>query len=115
MSDEPRPHFRACARQTVSLAGALADPEGAWTRNVRVTDLGLGGACVETMESVPHGVPFELLIEAPNLWDPLSLSARLAWMRSGTGGAQQIGICFEQPSGASLRTLSDLLKTAAFR
>ena len=67
MSNEPWPHFRAYARQSVSLSGSLADPERAWTLSVRVTDLKLSGACVEAADSVPHNVPLELLIEAPHL------------------------------------------------
>jgi hypothetical protein len=115
MIPEPWPHFRAYTRQAVTLAGTLADPERAWARAVRVTDLGLGGACVEAIESVPHGVPIELLIEAPNLWDPLALSARIAWTNEDVAPGQRLGICFENPSGGSLRTLSELLTQVAFR
>ncbi len=112
-------HFRAGSRQVVSLAGALrgGEPDAAWNRDVRVVDLGLGGACVEISDSVPSGTEIELVLDTPHLWDPLTLNGTVAWTRSlpdPEGGGALLGVRFEHASGTSVRTLTELLEAEAF-
>lgn len=110
-------HFRAAARKPVSLAGAIRASELSWNREVRVVDLGLGGARVEAPEPIETGTPIQLVIETPHLWDPLTLGGAVAWARPiavGDGGGAEIGVKFEHESGASVRTLTELLEAEAF-
>ena len=110
-------HFRAVARQAVNLLGALRASDLVWTREVRVLDLGLGGARVEASEPIVAGTPIELVIETPHLWDPLTLTGAVAWARplaEGDGGGAQIGVRFDHASGGSVRTLTELLEAEAF-
>jgi hypothetical protein len=109
-------HFRAQARKSLNLSGALraADDNVNWNRDVRVIDLGLGGACVETTDSVPAGTPVELVIDTPHLWDPLTLSGAVAWERALDQGGARLGVRFEHAAGGSARTLTELLEAEAF-
>ncbi len=110
-------HFRAGSRKPVSLAGAIRASEVSWNRDVRVVDLGLGGARVEAPETIEAGTEIELVIETPHLWDPLTLSGAVAWARalpSNEGGGAHIGVRFQHEHGASVRTLTELLEAEAF-
>jgi PilZ domain len=118
-------HFRAGSRQAVSLAGALhgagagadTDPGAAWSRDVRVVDLGLGGACIEASHSVAQGTAIELVLDTPHLWDPLTLGGVVAWTRNlpdPEGGGALLGVRFEHTSGTTVRTLTELLEAEAF-
>lgn len=112
-------HFRALSRQSVNLPGALraADAQIAWNRDVRVVDLGLGGACVEASDAAAAGTHVELVIDTPHLWDPLTLSGAVVWSRrlpDPEGGGAVIGVRFEHTSGSTVRTLTELLEAEAF-
>ncbi len=89
----------------------------AWNRDVRIVDLGLGGACVEASDSAASGTHVELVIDTPHLWDPLTLSGAVVWSRSvpdPEGGGALIGVRFDHTAGGSVRTLSELLEAEAF-
>jgi PilZ domain len=116
-------HFRAGSRQAVSLAAALHGPGtdtdrgAAWSRDVRVVDLGLGGACIEASDSVARGTQVELVLDTPHLWDPLTLSGVVAWTRDlpdPEGGGALLGMRFEHTTGSTVRTLAELLEAEAF-
>lgn len=112
-----RAHFRALSRQSVNLPGALKAHDTAWNRDVRVVDLGLGGACVELSEVVATGTPVDLVIDTPHLWDPLTLTGSVAWSRAladPEGGGAMLGVQFTHENGASVRTLTELLEAEAF-
>src|SRR4051812_3779520 len=112
-------HFRALSRQSVSLPGALraSDSHLTWNRDVRIVDLGLGGACVEASDSAATGTHVELVIDTPHLWDPLTLSGAVVWSRSlpdPEGSGAMIGVRFDHSSGSVVRTLAELLEAQAF-
>ena len=110
-------HFRAVSRQAVNLLGALRASEVLWSRDVRVVDLGLGGARVEAPDAIEAGTSIELVIEAPHLWDPLTLNGAVAWARTvaqSEGGGAQLGVRFDHETGGSVRTLTELLEAEAF-
>jgi PilZ domain len=118
VSDRPN-HYRAVSRLAVSLPGSVRarDPDLAWNRDVRVVDLGLGGACVAASDAAPTGTAIELVIETPHLWDPLTLTGAVAWSRAladTDGGGTMLGICFELATSASVRALAELLEAEAF-
>jgi hypothetical protein len=111
----PLTHFRALSRHLVSLSGSLSDPGASWSRTAQVVDLGLGGACLELLDAPPPGEAVELAIEAPHLWDPLTLRGEIAWTRAATStDAARAGIRFAHGSSASLRALTELLEAGAF-
>jgi hypothetical protein len=123
-----RDHFRAWSRRRVELGAMLRDRQTAEEEQVRVRDLGLGGACVELGEvegsedalSWP-GVPglatllepeaaVTLELTAPTLWDPLPLRGKVAWLQRGAGGrAPRAGVRFEHHDSATLFALYKVL------
>jgi hypothetical protein len=119
-------HFRALSRQAVNLLGALRANGLVRNWDVRILDLGLGGARVQAADAalagsedakLEAGTSIELIIEAPHLWDPLTLSGAVAWSRPGLdreGGGAQIGVRFQHETGGSVRTLTELLAAEAF-
>ena len=112
-------HFRALSRQSVSLPGALraSDSHVTWNRDVRIIDLGLGGACVEASDSAASGTSVELVIDTPHLWDPLTLTGAVVWSRhlpDPEGGGAMIGVRFDHGTGSIMRTLTALLEAQAF-
>ena len=109
-------HFRAQARKPVSLVGALrpAAIDVVWNRDVRVVDLGLGGACVEMSNSIPIGTAVELVIDTPHLWDPLTLRGAVAWELTLEEGGARLGVRFDHATGGSVRALTEFLEAEAF-
>jgi len=82
-------------------------PEEAW-----LVDLGLGGACIELDQSFDQGQALLVLIDLPGLWEPLELTAEVAWRGSADkAGKALTGVRFVQPSGKALRLLSEALAT----
>jgi hypothetical protein len=117
--EPPAGHFRALSRQSVSLPGALraSDSHLTWHRDVRIVDLGLGGACVEASDSAADGTSVELVIDTPHLWDPLTLSGAVVWSRrlpDPDGGGALIGVRFDHSAGGVVHTLTELLEAEAF-
>jgi hypothetical protein len=121
-----RDHFRAHARRRVDLDGMLrldearGRPQGsralAPTQEVRVRDLGLGGACIEISEAPAGGTGVErevavtIEVMAPTLWDPLLLSGKIAWVRrGGQGRPLRAGVRFEHRDPSALYALFQLL------
>lgn len=109
----PQKHFRAFARRPVGLSAIVTRGDGSWKRPARLIDLGLGGACMEMLESVPHGTAISLSVEAPHLWDPLYLQGEVVWLQA-LEGAARLGVRFYHRSGRSLRALTELLEAEAY-
>jgi hypothetical protein len=116
-----REHFRAHGRRQVNLGGILHVPAESRVQDVRVHDLGLGGACIELAESaggiagleVEEQVTIE--VTAPSLWDPLPLRGKVAWVRrTGPSRRLRAGIRFEHRDSAALYTLFQLLGSKGF-
>jgi hypothetical protein len=109
-------HFRGHARLRVELAGTLSLPRRGATCDVRVVDLGLGGAAVELdADAMGHvrvapDARVTLALGAPTRWDPLELAGRVAWARAGEPGRpSRAGICFEEVDATRLLALFELL------
>ncbi len=128
-----RDHFRAHARRRVDLAATLRGRDGSFHQDVRIRDLGLGGACIEvapTDEGKPGGgegrsstkpgalereVAVTIEVMAPTLWDPLVLSGKIAWIRrAGQGRAVRAGLRFEHREASALYALFQLLGTQGY-
>ncbi len=112
-----RDHFRAHARLRVDLEGRLRLGEEE-THQVRLRDLGLGGACVEITEGAPRNVdidgPAVLEVTAPMLWDPLLIDGKVAWLRRVKPERKvRLGVRFELREAGALRGILKLLNTAS--
>jgi PilZ domain len=72
-------HFRAHARRPVRLAVVLRSERGGWERTGTVIDIHLAGAGIETDEPLLPGERVTVAFATPTLWDPLVLTAVVAW------------------------------------
>jgi hypothetical protein len=109
-----RAHFRCYARQPAKLLAVVTGYSGTWERRARVVNLSLGGACLELAEVPPVGSRLGVRIDAPHLWDPLILGARVVWTTQLSPLRFKTGIQFDQHSAASVRSLADLLAARTF-
>jgi hypothetical protein len=100
-------HFRAFARRAVSLPVTIST-EGGGVRPAKLVNLGLGGACVSVSEKTEPGRVVTLEVNAPNLWDPLVVVAKVAWMRSN-GRSVLAGLAFDHSARGTLPSLVELL------
>lgn len=99
-------HFRAFARRAVSLPVTISTEGGA--HPARLVNLGLGGACVAVSEKTEPGRTVTLEVHAPNLWDPLVVVAKVAWVQT-KGRASLAGLAFDHSERAGLPSLVELL------
>jgi hypothetical protein len=77
-----------------------------------VRDLSLGGAGVSLPEILPAGDRVVVSFLAPNLWDPLAIPARVAWVRAATQREPvTAGLAFEPKDPLSVFALFELLST----
>ncbi len=100
-------HFRAHARLAVRTGASLR--LSGTTSPVRLVDLGLGGAGIAIESELRVGGLIDLLLNAPNRWEPLTLRARVAWCRDG-----RAGLAFEHRSERDAWALWELLDAARF-
>ena len=99
-------HFRAFARRALALPVTIAAEGNA--RPARLVNLGLGGACVAVSERTEPGRVVTLEVHAPNLWDPLVVVAKVAWVKAG-GRSTHAGLAFDHSDGVALSSLVELL------
>lgn len=85
-----------------------------WDLAAELVDLGLGGASVIVAEPLALGSSIRLRVEAPQLWEPLVLPGRVAWMRPTPEGHARLGLRFEPDSPGSLTVLAELVGPAGF-
>jgi len=107
-SVRPRPSTPARSRSSSAPGPDETRPR------VRVVNLGLGGACIETLEPMAIGAVVTLEIVAPTLWDPLVLSGRVVWSRGDRGSRPRAGLAFEHKDAARAFALFELLGAHAY-
>lgn len=115
-------HFRAHARFRIELGGTLSSTSRPLAHEVRIRDLGLGGAGLELSTASLAAVPafavdaeVTLVLRAPMLWDPLALPGRIAWLRDTDGeGPLRVGVCFDHADSGKVYALFQLLSAPAF-
>jgi hypothetical protein len=123
LTDEP--HFRAHARRSVHLSVTLRSEREAWERLGRVVDLSLAGAGVETEEPLRAGERVTIALSTPTLWDPLVLTASVAWAhpqrpvpgRDALGRPRMIaraGLAFDYPTADATLAMFEMLLASAF-
>jgi len=98
----------------VSLPGVVQTELLGWDLPARVTDLGLGGARVVVAQPLPAGTSVELRVDAPQLWQPLTLPGRVAWSRAVTEEQAELGLRFEHDSAEALIVLVELVNPSDF-
>lgn len=88
-------HFRAWPRRRSDVPvvvrvgrspAPLPSEQGRVERRARLTDVGLGGAGLVLDEPLTVGAELEVVLHAPNRWDPLVLPARVAWVKGRRAG-----------------------------
>ena len=120
MAARVRDHYRAHARRKVNLLAGLYLPviDGRRGIQVRIRDLGLGGAGLEVLDSSVALRPdtnATLEVTAPSLWDPLVLRGRVAWARpSRDPQSTKLGLRFEHTEHGGLYALFQLLGAQTF-
>lgn len=77
--DESTRYFRAHGRRPVRLGVTVRGERAGWERTATVVDISLAGAGIETDEPLVPGERVTVAFAAPTLWDPLVLSAVVAW------------------------------------
>jgi hypothetical protein len=97
----------AAPRGKSSDPGASAEPSAG--DRIRVVNLSLGGACVESAQALSLGTTLELEIVAPTLWDPLLLKGRVVWTRADKSTVPRAGLAFESGDPARAFALFELL------
>jgi hypothetical protein len=80
-----------------------------WDLPAELVDLGLGGAGLVVAEGLPHGTSVRLRIDAPQLWESLSVQAKVAWSRPTDEGRVRLGLRFEVDSPSNLTVLAELI------
>jgi hypothetical protein len=86
-----------------------------WQREIDVVDLGIAGAGIEGIAAfeLAEGDRLTISFHAPMLWDPLTLTGRIAWARPELGSSGRAGIAFEHKSPQSVYALFELLASFA--
>jgi hypothetical protein len=93
----------------------LARQDVGWRRDAQVQDLSLGGASLTLTDTLRVGDSLTVSFLAPTLWDPLALSARVAWVRQAAPTESfAAGLAFEPADPESLFALFELVSTLAF-
>ncbi len=78
-------------------------------RRARLVNVGLGGACLHLESPLDKGAQIEVVLHAPNRWDPLVMPARVAW----TKGARA-GVAFQPTRAGDAYDLFEMLGTQVF-
>jgi hypothetical protein len=102
-------HFRAFARFPSSSPLWVSPLGGTNEQPVRLVNVGLGGLCFETNESIESGARLRLELELPGLWDRLTLHGEVAWTTVGADGKTRAGVRYSRPTGKALRILAENL------
>jgi hypothetical protein len=86
-------HFRAHARKPIHTTVVLRPERDERERTATTFDLHIAGAGVELEEALTPGERVTALFSAPTLWDPLVITATVAWAESPrpTSGRDALG------------------------
>jgi hypothetical protein len=87
---------------------SLQRPPADGSQRIRILNLSLAGACIESGTVFGKGAWVTLEIVAPSLWDPLVLQGRVVWA-SDTTGTSRAGLCFEHREAGLTFALYELL------
>jgi Tfp pilus assembly protein PilZ len=113
MADDP--HFRRSSRTPVGLRARYRkdEPGSALEKAGRVSDLGMGGAFVETNDPPAVGVKVCLIFGTPTAWDPLELPAEVRWVKHDRPSG--FGVRFRALTPAQASALTELVRNNPFQ
>jgi Tfp pilus assembly protein PilZ len=81
----------------------------------RTSDLGLGGAFVESSTSPPIGTRLVVSVVTPTAWERLAIEAEVRWVHDGSDGEPAgFGVRFGTLSGPIATALYELINHSAF-
>ena len=118
-------HFRAHGRRPVHLAVTLRGVQGDWESPGRVIDITLAGAGLETEDALTPGDRVTVAFATPTLWDPLVLTAVIAWAHPVAPSNEtdplgrprlvaRAGLAFDYPSADATLAMFDMLVAVGF-
>lgn len=124
-SDEARAHFRAHGRRKVRLAVTLRGERSDWERSGTVVDISIAGAGLETEEALTPGARVSIAFLTPTLWDPLILTAYVAWAHpvrdkdeldalGRPRRAARAGLVFDYPTPDATFAMFEMLVATAY-
>jgi Tfp pilus assembly protein PilZ len=102
--------FRAHARKTARIQSIVTHLQAVWQHQAAVVNIGLGGACICVDDALAVGDIVTLSFTAPTLWDPLVLTASVAWVAAAPGpGSRTAGVAFEHKATDAVFALYELI------
>ncbi|MBX3217668.1 MAG: PilZ domain-containing protein [Labilithrix sp.] len=124
-ADQGTPHFRAHQRRPVRLNATLRSERDGWERPANVVDVHLAGAGVETDEPLAAGERVTISFATPTLWDPLILTAVVAWAHPRTPkdeldalgrprASARSGLAFDYPTPDATLAMFEMLVAIDF-
>jgi hypothetical protein len=118
-------HFRAHGRRPVRLSVVLRSERGGWERPATIVDIHLAGAGIETDEPLQPGERVTVAFATPTLWDPLVLTANVAWAHplkstneidalGRARGTARAGLSFDYPTPDATLAMFEMLVAIGF-
>ncbi|HKQ70515.1 MAG TPA: PilZ domain-containing protein [Polyangiaceae bacterium] len=106
-------HFRAHGRRPIDLRASILRPSSESVQPIRIVDLSLAGACIESSSPVVTGSWVNVEILAPSLWDPLVLRGHVVWSRPASLKSRA-GLSFEHTDPSLALALFELLSAQGY-
>ncbi len=78
-----------------------------------MVNLSLAGACLQVATPLEPGIPIRLEVNAPDLWDPLKLPAKVVWLDKVDDG-YRAGVQFQYDNAKLAGWLLDILTPEAY-
>jgi PilZ domain-containing protein len=98
----------------VDLAASIQRPPVEAPEPIRILNLSLAGACIESTAPFGKGARVMLEIVAPTLWDPLVLRGRVVWTSDSGGPSPRAGLHFEHQEAGHAFALYELLSAQGY-
>ena len=77
------------------------------------SDIGLGGVCLSHCAALAPGERVEVVLSTPSRWEPVVLTAEVAWHKPSDGG-DETGLRFVDASSEASAALADLVSALDF-
>jgi hypothetical protein len=115
-------HFRAHARRPVRFPVTLIGLRTSMEAPAVLIDLSLAGAGFECVETVYAGDRLSIAFPTPTMWDPLVVSALVAWARPGESvdnygrsrAISRAGVTFDYPTPDTVLSMYEMLTAIGY-
>ncbi len=118
-------HFRSHERRPVRLVVSIVGQRSGFDRQATVVDVSLAGAGIETEDPLVPGDRVAVAFATPTLWDPLVLTAVVAWAQPprATGGLDTLGrprviaragLAFDFPTAEPVLAMYEMLLSLGY-